>query len=475
MNCPTTRCSTPAAAPRTGPGFSALPRQDPGAKTQSLPFAALPHELRKDPRLKGNRTAIVLAAALLEYARARDSCWPSNRRLAEDLGCCQQTVRNALAALQAAGWVRVEHGASNPTGRVIWLTWRAGRVIPPTPSNRLDLPLKTAGEPPLKPVGPESRIVVVEEREESPKFACERSRPETPPTLIPDPEYSAAPTPLQAPPVVLDCQPDSSRAVPLSQPGAAEPLAPAPPVIDPPQPELSVAAPAPVVVPPQPQSPPLRKLGLGPRAAYPALRTPSAWSLPAPSPRPGSASLPLTPELSVAAPAPVVAPPQPQSPTLRKLGLGPRGACPAIKTPPAGSPAPSPALPLTPEQQARLAAMPAASRDQVLLWLATGDPILVAEARSKLAPLPLRPEAPKTLPELLGRIREDPSYPALAASGLAAAFNDPKSYNGFLARCREAWQGLIPVPVLQDAYRQATGPKVRNPGAIFQVACQRRE
>src|SRR5271165_4732359 len=171
----------------------------------SIPFAALPHELRKDPRLKGNRTAIVLAAALLEYARARDSCWPSNRRLAEDIGCCQQTVRNALAALQAAGWVRVEHGASNPTGRVIWLTWRVGRVIPPTPSNRLDLPLKTAGDPPPTPVGPESRIVVVEEREESPKIACERSRPETPPTLIPAPEYPAAPPPLRTPPVVLDC------------------------------------------------------------------------------------------------------------------------------------------------------------------------------------------------------------------------------------------------------------------------------
>ena len=138
----------------------------------------------------------------------------------------------------------------------------------------------------------------------------------------------------------------SARRSPLSQPGAAEPLAPAPPVIDPPQPELSVAASAPVVVPPQPQSPPLRKVGLGPRAAYPALRTPSAWSLPAPSPRPGSASLLLTPELSVAAPAPVVAPPQPQSPTLRKLGLGPRGARPALKTPPAGSPGPEPRPPL---------------------------------------------------------------------------------------------------------------------------------
>jgi hypothetical protein len=130
---------------------------------------------------------------------------------------------------------------------------------------------------------------------------------------------------------------------------------------------------------------------------------------------------------------------------------------------------------LTPEQQARLAALPAASREQVLVWLATGDPILVAEARCKLAPPRPQAEAPRTLPELLGRIREDPSYPALAAAGLAAAFDDPKSYNGFLARCREAWHDLFPVLVLQDAYRQATGPKVRNPGAIFQVACQRRE
>ena len=165
MNCPTTRYSTPAAVPRTGWGESAPRGTQP--KT-SIPFAALPHELRKDPRLKGNRTAIVLAAALLEYARARDSCWPSNRRLAEDLGCCHQTIRNALAALQAAGWVRVEHGASNSTGRIIWLTWRAEQATPP---NRLDPPLKPSGGTPLKPVGPEAKTVVVEEEEESTKFA----------------------------------------------------------------------------------------------------------------------------------------------------------------------------------------------------------------------------------------------------------------------------------------------------------------
>ena len=233
------------------------------------------------------------------------------------------------------------------------------------------------------------------------------------------------------------------------------------------------------MVPPQPQSPTLRKVGLGPRAAYPALRTPSAWSLPAPSPRPGPASLPLTPELSVAAPAPVVVPPQPQSPTLRKVGLGPRAACPALKTPlagsPAPSPAPSPALPLTPEQQGRLAAMPAASRDQVLLWLATGDPILVAEARKKLAPLRPCPEAPKTLLELLGRIREDPSYPALAASGLAAALQDQKSYSGYLRRCEEAWRGELNPDRLLSAYEQAMGPKARNRGAIFMVAVRQKE
>jgi len=125
---------------------------------------------------------------------------------------------------------------------------------------------------------------------------------------------------------------------------------------------------------------------------------------------------------------------------------------------------------LTPEQQARLAAMPAASRDQVLRWLATGDPILVAEARCKLAPLRPQPETPKTLPELLGRIRQDPSYPALAASGLAAALQDQKSYAGYLRRCEEAWRGELNPDRLLSAYEQAMGPKARNRGAIFMVA-----
>jgi hypothetical protein len=130
---------------------------------------------------------------------------------------------------------------------------------------------------------------------------------------------------------------------------------------------------------------------------------------------------------------------------------------------------------LTAEQQARLDVLPAATRDLVLTWLLTGDRILVAEARKKLAPPPRRPEAPRTLPEVLGRIREDPSFPALAADWLAKEFHDAKSYGGFKARCEEAWHGELSVDRLLSAYKQAMGPRAKNPGAIFMVAVRRNE
>jgi hypothetical protein len=159
--------------------------------------------------------------------------------------------------------------------------------------------------------------------------------------------------------------------------------------------------------------------------------------------------------------------------------VGSREARPAIPVTPAGPtpqsapvPATSPAkaglaLPLTPEQKARLDALPEATANLVLTWLLTGDRILVAEARKKLAPPPRRPEAPRTLPEVLGRIREDPAFPALAADWLASALQDRKSYSGFKARCEEAWRGELEPRRLVAAYEQATGPKARNGGAIF--------
>jgi hypothetical protein len=105
----------------------------------------------------------------------------------------------------------------------------------------------------------------------------------------------------------------------------------------------------------------------------------------------------------------------------------------------------------------------------------SADRILVAEARKKLAPPPRRPEAPRTLPEVLSRIREDPSFPALAADWLASALGDRKSYSGFKARCEEAWRGELPVARLVSAYKQATGSHAKNRGAIFMYSVRRRE
>ena len=392
MNCPTTRCSTPAAAPRTGRGESA-PR---GTQYKtSVPFAAIPHDIAADPRL--SPTDLRVLAALFYFARADASCWPCDNSIAARVHRHPGTVRRSLRHLEDLGYIRRQPSRQNPTGRLIHLTcrepdWERPRQAPVPVRGDGGIERRARGD--RAPAHAEGDVIVEGLRTE--EFAIpERSRPAPPPVDLPTP---TAAVPLQA-------------KVPAP--------VPAPPVINPPHPELSVAAPAPVVAPPQPQSPPLRKAGLGPRAACPALRIPSV----------GSSAI----------------------------------SC------------PGPALPLTPEQQARLAALPAASRDQVLLWLATGDPILVAEARSKLAPPRPQPEAPKTLPELLGRIRENPSYPALAASGLAAALQDQKSYSGYLRRCEEVWRGELNPERLLSAYEQAMGPKARNRGAIFMVAVKRRE
>jgi hypothetical protein len=101
----------------------------PLGAVKSVPFAALPHELRRDPRL--NPRAVVLAATLLEYARQRATCWPSNARLASDMRCSARTVQVALAALRAAGWITIDAGPDITCGRVICLSWREGNCAPP--------------------------------------------------------------------------------------------------------------------------------------------------------------------------------------------------------------------------------------------------------------------------------------------------------------------------------------------------------
>jgi hypothetical protein len=445
VNSPTIRYPMPAADLRTGRGESALP--PPGAKTQSLPFAALPHDLRKDPRLKGNRTAIVLAAALLEYAPGvKPSCFPTNARLAGDLGCCEQTVRTALAALQSAGWIRIALGPNQPNGRRIWLQWRIdGTTNPPRVPDSPHLsdtpqpvgpPHQPAGGP-LKPTGPEEEIVIEEGiEEESRQFAraIERSRKE--PKLTPTAAPAQPPAPERA-----------AEAFSLTGPGRPRTARPA--ILRAPAGPTLKAAPGPVP---------------GDRAAPAEV-----------DPRQSPVSPPCALRLARTRSSPSEPPSDHCPPALVAAPDAPRGlANPRPIEPPQAAPVPAPsptkagpALPLTPEQQARLDALPAATRDQVLTWLLSADRILVAEARKKLAPPPRRPEAPRSVRETLERIREDPSYPALAASGLASLWSDQRSFAGYLARLEDAWRGDIPVARLIAAFDQAQGPRAKNPGAIF--------
>lgn len=116
------------------PSTASLRAPAPPVKS-CLPFAALPHELRRDRRL--NPRAIVTAATLLEYARAKAECWPTVGRLADDMGIRPRAVQLALAALRAAGWIDVIDAPDKPAGRVFRLLWGGARDCAP-PAQGID-------------------------------------------------------------------------------------------------------------------------------------------------------------------------------------------------------------------------------------------------------------------------------------------------------------------------------------------------
>lgn len=111
--------------------------------------------------------------------------------------------------------------------------------------------------------------------------------------------------------------------------------------------------------------------------------------------------------------------------------------------------------------------VPSSGRAQVLEWAASDDPILRAEAARRLKPkAPPRPE-PQTTAELLARIQESPAHVAAAAEVLARTFDDRRSWNGFHAVARRAFEGEIPPGLLVDALGRASDGKARNPAALF--------
>jgi hypothetical protein len=125
---------SPPTAPSQGVGpigvcapFARDTTRRPGQST-ARPFAALPHDLIADGRLKA--TDVRLAGIVMRYARAKATCWPSVKTLASDLGRCERTVQLALKRLREAGWIG-SRPDPNPTGRVLILLWREARCAPP--------------------------------------------------------------------------------------------------------------------------------------------------------------------------------------------------------------------------------------------------------------------------------------------------------------------------------------------------------
>jgi hypothetical protein len=355
-----------------------------------------------------------------------------------------------LHELERGGWIRREQRASGT--RLIVLCWRG------TPCKDAGGESATLqGAPPAKartkPIVSVATNGIEPDAIESP----ERSRPEErqpiaiPPAPPAPPPAAAEPistvpggekvlpplTALLFPAQAPEAGPREARPAILQAPAGPTPKAEVDPVPG------GVVAPAEVNQCPGPVGDPRIRLARSQSELHPELDSPAPVTAPDakcaidPPPR-------VEPPRSAQGPVP-----------------GPAKACPA--------------LPLTPEQKARLDALPEATANLVLTWLLTGDRILVAEAKKKLVPPRPRPEAPKTLPEVLGRIREDPSFPSLAADWLASALQDRKSYSGFKARCEEAWRGELSVDRLVSAYEQAMGPRAKNPGAIFMVAVRRNE
>jgi hypothetical protein len=118
---------SPPTAPSQGDGtigVCAPLARDPARRqgqSTARPFAALPHDLIADKRLKA--TDVRLAGILLRYARAKATCWPYVATLGLDLLRSRRTVQTSLRRLEAAGWIATRP-APNLTGREFVMAWR---------------------------------------------------------------------------------------------------------------------------------------------------------------------------------------------------------------------------------------------------------------------------------------------------------------------------------------------------------------
>jgi hypothetical protein len=99
------------------------PDPRPG-KAKVLPFAQVPYDLLKDPRLKPIDK--VIAGLLLEWLHRRDSGWVLNDILIKNSGASLRTVQYSLRQLEKCGWYRCDRVPDNVGRRRIVALWRSG-------------------------------------------------------------------------------------------------------------------------------------------------------------------------------------------------------------------------------------------------------------------------------------------------------------------------------------------------------------
>ncbi len=76
-------------------------------------FTQLPHRVLKDKRLSFG--ARLTYAVLLSYAWEKESCFPGQKKMAEDLGTSDRSIRTFLHELKEHGYISWKYqGPSKP-------------------------------------------------------------------------------------------------------------------------------------------------------------------------------------------------------------------------------------------------------------------------------------------------------------------------------------------------------------------------
>ncbi len=76
-------------------------------------FTQLPHRVLKDKRLSFG--ARLTYAVLLSYAWEKESCFPGQKKMAEDLGASDRSIRKFLNELKEHGYISWKYqGPSKP-------------------------------------------------------------------------------------------------------------------------------------------------------------------------------------------------------------------------------------------------------------------------------------------------------------------------------------------------------------------------